>query len=197
VLARCRYRNSDEVTHEVQRLGPPGVHDRCGKLAENALIESLAERRPSSGPGAVVLVTPVTSLVEQHLVRLAKDCRSPVTLATYPFAVGKLEKFIGGVRVGEDNFARALQLAVMANVFRSNPTRDIQPLRSKTQPKGTVGLTGDQLRALLENVRRRSSATTTIPPDPITLLIATRLRRLGNYLACAGSITTKKSAHSA
>jgi hypothetical protein len=67
-----------------------------GKLAENARLESLAERRPSSGPDAVVLETPVTLLVEQHLVRLTEDGRSPTTLATYRFAVGKLEKFIGG-----------------------------------------------------------------------------------------------------
>ena len=48
----------------------------------------------------------MTVLVEQHLVRLSEDGRSPVTLATYRFAVGKLEKFIGGVRVGEASPAR-------------------------------------------------------------------------------------------
>jgi hypothetical protein len=35
-LARCRYRDSDGVTRKVQRLGPPGIYDQYGKLAENA-----------------------------------------------------------------------------------------------------------------------------------------------------------------
>ena len=48
-LARCRYRDSDGVTRRVQRLGPPDEHDQHGKLAEDALIEALAERRPPSG----------------------------------------------------------------------------------------------------------------------------------------------------
>src|SRR6478672_11362958 len=99
-LARCRYRDSDGVTRKVQRLGPPGIHDQYGKLAEDALIDALTERRPSSGADAVGLETLVTALVEQHLVRLAEDGRSPVTLTTYRFAVSKLQKFIGGVRVG-------------------------------------------------------------------------------------------------
>ncbi|UMB68791.1 hypothetical protein [Mycobacterium paraterrae] len=47
----------------------------------------------------------------------------------------------------------ALQLAVMANVLSANPVRDVQPLRSKTQPMGAVGLTADQLRDLLQKVR--------------------------------------------
>jgi len=47
----------------------------------------------------------------------------------------------------------ALQLAVMANVLGSNPVRDVQPLRSKTQPEGAVGLTSDQLRELLQKLQ--------------------------------------------
>lgn len=202
-LARCRYRDSDGVTRKIQRLGPPGIHDQYGKLAEDALVEALADRRPSSGPDAVGLETLVTVLVEQHLVRLAEDGRSPVTLTTYRFAVGKLQKFIGGLRVGEASPARidaalrsmrtahgptmarqaktilrgALQLAVMANVLGANPVRDVQPLRSKTQPKGAIGLTADQLRDLLENLQRSTYCQNHDLVDPVTLLIATGLRR--------------------
>ena len=202
-LARCRYRDTDGVTRKVQRLGPPGIYDQYGKMAEDALIEALADRSPSSGPDAVSLETPVTALVEQHLVRLTEDGRSPVTLATYRFAVGKLDKFIGGVRVGEASPARidaalrsmrsahgptmarqaktvlrgALQLAVMANILGSNPVRDVQPLRSNTQPKGAVGLTAEQLRDLLQKVQASKFCQDHDLVDPITLLIATGLRR--------------------
>lgn len=202
-LARCRYRDTDGVTRKVQRLGPPGIHDQYGKLAEDALIDALKERRSPSNATAFGLETPVTALIEQHLTRLAEDGRSPVTLTTYRFAVGKLQKFIGGVRVGEATPARidaalrsmrtahgatmarqaktvlrgAMQLAVMANVLGSNPVRDVQPLRSKTQPKGAVGLTATQLRDLLQKVRQSDYCREHDLADPITLLIATGLRR--------------------
>jgi integrase len=202
-LARCRYRDTDGVTRKVQRLGPPGIYDQYGKMAEDALIEALADRSPSSGPDAVSLETPVTALLEQHLVRLTEDGRSPVTLTTYRFAVGKLDKFIGGVRVGEASPARidaalrsmrsvhgptmarqaktvlrgALQLAVMANILGSNPVRDVQPLRSNTRPKGAVGLTAEQLRDLLQKVQESKFCQDHDLVDPITLLIATGLRR--------------------
>jgi hypothetical protein len=78
---------SDGVTRRVQRLGPPDEHDQHGKLAEDALIEALAERRPPSGaPDAISLDTPVMALVDAHIARLADDGRSPVTLSTYQFA---------------------------------------------------------------------------------------------------------------
>lgn len=202
-LARCRYRDSDGVSRKVQRLGPPGIYDQYGKLAEDALIQALSDRRLSAPSDTIGLETLVTALVEQHLVRLAEDGRSPVTLSTYRFAVGKLQKFIGGVRVGEASPARidaalrtmrsahgatmarqaktilrgALQLAVMAEVLGANPVRDVQPLRSKTQPKGAVGLTAEQLRDLLQKVRESQYCRNHDLVDPITLLIATGLRR--------------------
>jgi len=202
-LARCRYRDSDGVSRKVQRLGPPGIYDQYGKLAEDALIQALADRRLSSPSDTIGLETLLTAVVEQHLVRSAEDGRSPVTLSTYRFAVGKLQKFIGGVRVGEASPARidaalrsmrsahgptmarqaktvlrgALQLAVMANVLGSNPVRDVQPLRSKNPPKGAVGLTADQLRDLLQKLRASKFCQDHDLVDPITLLIATGLRR--------------------
>jgi integrase len=192
-----RPRSRDGVGRKVQRLGPPGIYDQYGKLAEDALIQALADRRLSSPSDTVGLETLLTALVEQHLVRLAEDGRSPVTLSTYRFAVGKLQKFIGGVRVGEASPARidaalrsmrsahgptmarqaktvlhgALQLAVMANVLGSNPVRDVQPLRSKTQPRGAVGLTAEQLRDLLQKLQASKFCQITIS------LIATGRRR--------------------
>lgn len=71
----------------------------------------------------------------------------------------------------------ALQLAVMAEVLGANPVRDVQPLRSKTQPKGAVGLTAEQVRDLLQKVRESQYCRNHDLVDPITLLIATGLRR--------------------
>lgn len=71
----------------------------------------------------------------------------------------------------------ALQLAVMSSVLSANPVRDVQPLRSKSQPKGAVALTADQLRDLLVKIQTSSYCEKHDLIDPITLLVATGLRR--------------------
>jgi integrase len=71
----------------------------------------------------------------------------------------------------------ALQLAVMSNALGSNPVRDVQRLGSKTQPKGATGLTAEQLRDLFEKLHASTFCQNHDLVDPITLLIATGLRR--------------------
>ena len=202
-LARCRYRDSDGVTRIVQRLGPVDEHDQHGKLAEDALIEALTHRRPPSGPDAIGLDTLVVALVDQHIARLAEDGRSVRTLDTYRYAAKKLAKFIAGLRVGESTPARvdaairsmrkahgdvmavqsktilkgALHLAVMANVIGSNPVRDVSPIRSKTGPKGAPALTADELRELSGKLRASEYCQRNDLVDPMTIFIATGLRR--------------------
>ncbi len=201
--ARSRYRDSDGVTRIVQRVGPADEFDQHGKLAEDALIEALNERRPSGGADEINLSTLVISLVELHLTRLVEDGRSVRTLDTYRYDVGKLAKFIGEYEWGRRRLpwldaalrsmrtahgpamarrARtllrgALQLAVMSNVLGANPVRDVQSIKSKGQPQGAEALTGDQLRALLGKLRTSESCQRRDLVDPITLLIATGLRR--------------------
>ncbi|MDT5152636.1 MAG: hypothetical protein QOI01_4369 [Mycobacterium sp.] len=201
-LAKCRYRDRDGVTRIVQRVGPPDDYDQYGKLAVDALKEALAERRLPTGPDAIGLATLISVLVDEHLVRLTEDGRAARTLDTYRFATEKLQKFIGGVRVGEATPARidaalrsmrtahgattarqsksvlrgALQLAVMANVLGSNPVRDVETIKSKHRPQGATALTADQLRALLERLRASEECRTLDLVDPITLLVATGLR---------------------
>ncbi|MGZ5362688.1 MAG: hypothetical protein ACXWZR_00640 [Mycobacterium sp.] len=51
-----------------------------------------------------------------------------------------------------------LQLAVMANVLSANPVRDVQPLRSQSQPKGATALTAEQLRRVLADVSASDAA---------------------------------------
>lgn len=202
-LARCRYRDTDGVTRVVQKLGPADEYDKYGKLAEDALIAVLAERERAGIHGEIGPDTKVADLVEQHLTRLAEDGRSPVTMSTYRFTNTKLKKFVGGLRVHEATPARmdaalrsmrnahgatmarqsksilrgALQLAVMANVINANPVRDVQPVRSKSQPKGAVALTADELRDLLVNLQTSEFCEKHDLVDPITLLIATGIRR--------------------
>jgi integrase len=202
-LAQCRFRDTDGVTRRVQRLGPPDEHDKYGKLAADALIETLADRRPPSGAGSITLETLVMSLVGQHIERLTEDGRSPRTLDTYRYTATKLSKFMAGVKVGEASAARldaalrsmrtahgatmarqartllrgALQLAVLNNVLGANPVRDVQSIKSKEQPKGAQALTADQLRDLLAKLRTSEKCRQRDLTDPITLLIATGLRR--------------------
>lgn len=71
----------------------------------------------------------------------------------------------------------ALQLAVMASVLSANPVRDVQPLRSNRQPKGAVALTAEQLPELLAKLQASNFCKKHDLIDPITLLIATGLRR--------------------
>src|SRR5690348_3104502 len=104
-LARTRFRDSDGVTRRVERRSPDGADDKHGKAAENALVETLTSRRAPSDD-EISLDTKISVLVDRHLIRLAEDDRSPVTLSTYEFAAGKLAKIIGGVRVGESTPAR-------------------------------------------------------------------------------------------
>ena len=94
-LARCRYRDIDGATRIVERRGPVDEFDQYGKLAEDALIEALNDRRPPAVADEVTLDTPVSALIERHLERLAEDDRSPITISTYKFAAQKLNKFIG------------------------------------------------------------------------------------------------------
>jgi integrase len=201
-MARTRFRDSDGVTRIVERRGQADEHDKHGKLAEDALIEALAHRHPPSG-AEVTLDTKITALVERHLDRLAEDGRSLVTTDVYRSDARKLAKFIGSVRVGEATPARldaalrsmrsahgatiarrgrtilrgALQLAVMSNVVGSNPVCDVAPIKSNARPSGASALTVDQLRDLLGKLRESDYCRRHDLVDPITVLIATGLRR--------------------
>jgi integrase len=202
-MARCRYRDSDGVTRTAQRLGPADEFDKHGKLAEDALFEALAERRPpSSTPDAIGLDTSLSALIDQHITRLADDGRAATTVGTYRYTAAKFVKFIGGVRVGEATPPRidaalrsmraahgagmakqskvilrgALQLAVMANVIGTNPVRDVSAIK-QSQPHGAVALTSNELRELLDKVAASEYCRDRDLVGPVTMLIATGLRR--------------------
>jgi integrase len=202
--AQCRYRDTDGVTRRVRRIGTADQYDRRGKVAEDVLIEALAQRRPpSGGPDEIGLDTAVMTLVQTHLIRLAEDGRAPATQATYRIVAGKLRIKLGGVRVGEATPARidaalrsmstthgpvmarqaktilsgGLQLAVMANVLGTNPVREVQPIKSKRPPKGAPALTADQLRDLLIKLGTSEYCRKHDLVGPFTLFIATGLRR--------------------
>jgi integrase len=200
-LARSRFRDSDGVTRIVERRGPADEHDQHGKLAEDLLVEALAQRR-ATGDAEVTLDTRITVLVGWHIDRLEEDGRAVRTIDTYRYVAANLARIIAGVRVGEATPARidaairsmrrahgdvtavhaktilngGLQLAVMANVIGSNPVRDVSPLRGKTRPKGAQALTADELRGLLAKLRASEACQRHDLVDPITMFIATGLR---------------------
>ncbi len=203
-LARCRVRDADGVTRVVERKGPADDFDKHGKLAEDLLIEALGSRQPPANyADSIGPETKVMQLVRRHLERLEEDDRSPATLATYNFAAEKLKKFLGGVRVREASTARldaalrsmrtahgptmakqsktilkgGLQLAVMASVISANPVRDVDPIKLRAQPKGASALTADQLRNLFTGVQTSAYCAKNDLADPITLFIATGMRR--------------------
>jgi hypothetical protein len=83
-MARCRYRDSDGVTRIIERRGPADEHDQHGKLAEDALVEALGQRR-AAGDSEITLDTKVVALVDRHIDRLEEDGRAIRTIDTYRY----------------------------------------------------------------------------------------------------------------
>lgn len=104
-LARNRFRDTDGVTRIVERRGPADDRDQHGKLAEDALIEAIMQRR-TAGSDEITLDTKVMSLVDRHIDRLEEDGRADRTIDTYRYCASLLSKIISGVRVGEATAAR-------------------------------------------------------------------------------------------
>ncbi|AUM17210.1 MULTISPECIES: site-specific integrase [Rhodococcus] len=206
-LAHCRFRDTDGTVRRVERRSPAGVRDQYGKAAEDVLLEYLDERR-APAESEVSGETTIAALVRTYLTRLEDEGRSPVTMDTYRFAGGKLEKLIGGVRVREATAGRvdtairamskahgptmarqaktilrgALGIAVIAGALSANPVRDVSPIRSTQPAKGAPALSADELRALLAALGGSEYCRANDLVDPITMLIATGLRR-GELLA--------------
>ncbi|WP_269324573.1 tyrosine-type recombinase/integrase [Rhodococcus pyridinivorans] len=201
-LARCRFRDDDGVVRIVERRTPPSRRDQYGKLAEDALVEHLEFRRTPS-EDEVTPATTVVALVRTYLTRLEEEGRAAATIDTYKFAARKLELKLGGIRIGEATARRvdtairamskahgptmarqaktilrgALSLAVLAGALDTNPVRDIAPIKSKNPPAGARALTAEELRRLLVALHESEYCKANDLVDPITLLIATGLRR--------------------
>ena len=70
----------------------------------------------------------------------------------------------------------ALQLAVLANVIGTNPVRDVSGIKLD-RPQGATALTADEVRELLKKLGASEYCRQHDLVDPITLFIATGLRR--------------------
>ncbi len=199
-LARTRFRDADGVTRIVERMGPAG--DQYGRLAEDALVESLKDRRPPGVSGDITLNTRVSTLVDQHLA-LIDESRSPATMTTYRSAARKLRKFSGALRVREAtpgrlnavirsmraahgaNMARhartllrgGLQIAVLDDVLAANPVAQVSRIESDRKPKGAPALDAAQLRGLLDRMRESEVCRAADLIDPIIMFAATGFRR--------------------
>jgi hypothetical protein len=86
------------VGEAVRRLTPPNKYNQHGKLVEDALVVAMAERKRKANSGEIGPDTQVIVLIERDMTWLEEDGRSPVTIATYRFAIGKLRPLIGGLR---------------------------------------------------------------------------------------------------
>jgi integrase len=202
-MARTRFRDADGVTRIVERRGPADEHDKHGKLAADALVEALKNRRPPGVSGDISLDTRIADLVDQHLALLEENGKSPATMTTYRSAARKLRKFSEALRVGDAtpgrlnavirsmrqahgaNMARhgrtllrgALQIAVLDDVLGANPVAQVSRIESDHKPKGAPALDPAQLRELLGKLRASEPCQTADLVDPITVFIATGLRR--------------------
>lgn len=201
-LARCRYRDDDGIVRIVERRTPIDVRDQHGKIAEEELLNALAARHAPS-ENEIDSDTIVSALCKAYMARLKEEGRAANTISTYEFALDKLYKKIGGVRVHEASAGRvdaalraitkdhgptmarqcktvlrgALGMAVLVGALGSNPVNDVSPIRAKNPPAGATALTGDQLGALLVALGESAYCTANDLVDPITLLIATGVRR--------------------
>ena len=199
-IARCRYRDTDGVTRVVERKSP--VPDQHGKKAEDALLSALETRQPPGG-GDISKSTKVTDLIKLHIERLTEDGKADRTIDTYKYTAGKLGKLIGGLRVEDATppridaalrsmktahgpsmakqakflFLGGLQLAVMAGVISSNPTRDVISSGTPEKPKGAKPVATEELGDLLEKVQMSDFCIEKDLVDPIHMLMATGLRR--------------------
>lgn len=199
-VARCRYRDSDGVTRLVERRSPG--KDQHGKAAEDALLAALTTRQ-APGTGDVTKATKVTDLITRYMDRKQEEWADRTT-DTYRYTAGKLAKLIGGLRVedatppridaalwsmkrahgpGMARHARillegGLQLAVMSSVLPTNPVRDVTRAKSNGGgAKGAKAVDTADLPALLAKLRESELCRQKDLADPITLLIATGLRR--------------------
>lgn len=200
-IARCRYRDTDGVTRLVERRSPE--FDQHGRKAENALLQSLDGRR-APGAADVTAATKVTALITAHIDRLKEDNKASRTIDTYTYTAGKLAKLIGGLRVADATPPRldaavwsmknahgavmarqahmllkaGLQLAVMSGVLPTNPVRDVKPPTVEdTGPKGAKPIAAAELWPLLEKIRASEECQRKDLADPITMYVATGLRR--------------------
>lgn len=201
-LARCRYRDDDGIVRIVERRSPAGVRDQHGKLAEEELLIAIEARRAPS-EHEIDSNTLIFTLCKTYLARLEEEGRSTNTMSTYEFALDKLNLKIGGVRVSEASPGRidtalramskqhgatmarqaktvlrgALGMAVLVGALDTNPVNDVSPIRAKNPPKGAKALEAGQLGSLLVALRESQYCQSNDLVDPITLLIATGVRR--------------------
>lgn len=206
-LARCRFRDADGITRIVERRSPKP--DQRGKAAEDALIKALEARRPPGVSGDITLDTHVSDLVAQHLQTLEENHKSPATMTTYRSAQRQMLKYTEAMRVGEAtpgrlnaviksirtangvNMARhtrtilrgALQIAVLDDVLGANPVAQVSRIESESKPKGAPALEAVEMRELLEKIQASEVCQQMDLVDPITVFIATGLRR-SELLGC-------------
>ena len=210
-LARCRFRDLDGVTRRVERASPAGVVDEYGRLAEDALRDALAARRPP-GTGRVTATTTLGELLSRYIERCRSDGElAPKSVDTYEATLDAVRSRLADIRVSEaapgllDEILRGIRRdhgatrerhtkvalnsvltdAVLAGAIGSNPVRELGTRRKRKadkKVKGAPALGVDQVRGLLSAIATSEACEQKDLRDPVIMLAATGLRR-GELLA--------------
>ena len=202
-IARCRHRDSDGVTRQIERRTPDGVPDEYGAQAEAALLDALTDRRPA---GAIAATTLIVDLLDRYIERAGADGElAPKTVDTYAATLAAVRPRMAGIRVGEadpgllDDILRGIRRdhgatrerhtkvalnavltdAVIARAIPSNPVRELRVRRRRKgerKPAGAPQITmpiGDVIAA----VQASEVCQRKDLADPVVLLAATGIRR--------------------
>src|SRR3954452_2659609 len=163
--ARCRFRDSDGVTRRVERITPAGAVDEYGRLAEEALRDAVAARRPP-GTGSVTAATTLGELLSRYIERCRSDGElAPKSVDTYAATLAAVRSRLADIRVSEatpgllDEILRGIRRdhgqtrerhtkvalnavltdAVLAGVIASNPVRELGTRRRRKGDRRVKG----------------------------------------------------------
>jgi integrase len=199
--ARCRFRDYDGLTRDVEAWGETGA------AAERALLRMLRERTTPTGD-EVTRDARLTKLAELWLQAVIADEEiSPQTIDRYKTSlrttiipalgnlrirevtVGRLEQFFrslrtqpGKARGARTVLSRMLAMAVRHGALGHNPIRELE--RKRRKRRGARALTADDLHEVRTAIRRWQNPPTARPgprhtsdlAEVIDLMLATGAR---------------------
>lgn len=174
-------RTQSGARRQRQRDTPPGMHDRTGKAAEDALLAAVGAEVEATAPNAVTPATTLKALWERRASDLEAAGREPGTIETLWTRWRAVEPHAGGLTVGECTPARldALLAAVQASSSGSGVETRRQVLSHLRHVMGYAlrdgAISSDPTTALAglpKPKRQRERAAEPIAPERIGPVLA-------------------------